>query len=141
MISVGPNEGDGVVQAAVIRLLAKATIIVDRHQKHRLVAQGKEVGAFPHGAGPHRFVAVSVTSIEGMHVLPVNKVRRSIEQSRTPDSSDPGTDQLIPGSSFLPHSMVAERKQIQVLRRCSNHWIPPILLPGDQVIRTGGQAR
>src|SRR6266700_2841929 len=109
-ISIICNEGDGVMQASLISFLMKPDIIVNRHYKHRLVAQRKEVWAFPHGTSPYWLAAVSVAGIEGIHIFPFKKIRRSKEQNRTSDSFDSSSDQLIPGSSFFPHRMVAKGK-------------------------------
>src|SRR6266700_2580425 len=109
-IDIVSNEGDGVVQASLISFLMKPDITVNRHYKHRLVAQRKEVWAFPHGTSPYWLAAVSVAGIEGIHIFPFNKIRRSKEQNRTSDSFDSSSDQLIPGSSFFPQRMVAKGK-------------------------------
>src|SRR5437588_358964 len=80
---------------------------------------------------------VLVCDGQRMHIIPLSKVRRTVEQGRTTDTGNTCTHQLVPGVCLPPDTVVAIRYQLQVGRRLGDDWVARILLPGDQVIAAG----
>src|SRR6266542_1769977 len=72
----------------------------------------------------------------------MHQICRMVEQHRTADAANSGSDDLVPGRIFAPHSVVAEAEQVQAWWRRRNDRIARVFLPGPElVVRARRQAR
>src|SRR5215210_439007 len=86
-----------------------------RDQQDVLVAQREEVWALPHPPGLGEIAATEL-----MQVLPVDEVRRPIEEDVAALADDARADDAVPAVGLAPDERVAEALDLQAGRRLGN---------------------